>query len=161
MTYQRYCDECARFNVVNPYNSEQEFNRAYGISEQEQKPLFIEPKSARSKIVQPTLQAHIKISKPKKDKPVKAIKTKQIITEEQRKLNRTKWMREHRALWKEQGLTSKGKPYKVKEDKPEPTTEEIRKKRAEYARKYRENHREKHLAYRREARARKKLNNIS
>lgn len=59
------------------------------------------------------------------------------------------WTKQKRQEWKEAGLTSHGKPYKVKGEKPEPTTEETKAKRREYARTYRTKNREKHLAYRR------------
>lgn len=64
MDYKSYSDGCNKFKVMNPCNSEREFNRAYGIAEVDtMPPLFIEPKSAKSKKVEPTLQAHVNIQK--------------------------------------------------------------------------------------------------
>ena len=66
MTYKAYKDGCNRFKVPNIYEDEKSFNRAYGIAEVDtMPPLFIEPKSSRSKKVEPTLNAHVKIQKVK------------------------------------------------------------------------------------------------
>lgn len=158
MTYEAYKDGCKRFKVTNIYEDEKAFNRVYGITEVDtMPPLFIEPKVARSKKVEPTLKAHVKIQKPKKDKPVKAIKTKQpVMTKEQAKERKNELMRIRRANMRVAGLTSNGKEYKVKEPKKEKTIEEIRAERVIYARTYREKNREKHLQYRRDYRNRRK-----
>jgi len=72
--------------------------------------------------------------------------------EEELKKMRSKWTKEKRIEWKAQGLTSRGLPFKIKGEKPTPTTKETRSKRCEYAKTYREKNREKHLEYRREYR---------
>lgn len=151
MTYEAYKEGCKRFKVANIYQDEKSFNRAYGIAEVDtMPPLFIEPKAAKSKKVEPTLKAHVKIQKPKKDKPVKAIKTKPpVMTKEQAKERKNELMRIRRAEMKKNGLTTRGEPYQVKELKVK-TIEEIRAERLQYAKTYREKNREKHLQYRRD-----------
>ena len=63
MTYEAYVKGCKKFRVVNIYESEKAFNRAYGIAEVDtMPPLFISPKLANSKSVKPTLHAHIKVT---------------------------------------------------------------------------------------------------
>lgn len=61
MTYEKYCKDMKRFKATPM--SEKDFNVMQGIEEHAIPVLFIEPKAAKSKKVQPTLKAHIKVTK--------------------------------------------------------------------------------------------------
>jgi len=158
--YEKYISEMKRLNATPPYMTEQQLNEFLGIREEVVPPLVIAPKADRRK-ASASLESFIKVattSKRKKQKNVSEAEPKKTnaLTDEQRKLNRTKSTREKREAYKAQGVTVRGTPFKVKGDKPEPTTEETRKKRAEYAKTYRTNNRDKHLQYRRDYRKRVK-----
>jgi len=168
LTYESYCADMKKFGQ-EPM-SEALFNEMQGISDIAE-PLMIQPKKDYRKAAA-SLESFIKVaesSKRRRSKPISEVlpkkpkaqlaplepqkhKEKSQHVAQKPKKNRSDVMRKIRARWKEQGLTSKGKPYKEKGEKPEPTTEQTRAKRCEYARKYREKNREKHLAYRREYR---------
>lgn len=47
MNYQAYCTMCKKHRIKNPYESEEHYNRAYGIVEREE-PLVIRPKHKES-----------------------------------------------------------------------------------------------------------------
>jgi len=115
--FQAYSEGCKRLNVENPYENEEAFNRAYGIEPAvEEIPVCVGRKSE-----QPTV-AQVEIVKALKRK-TKSTRTRKVITsEEERKSNRTRWMREKREDWKAQGLSCRGTPYKVtqKSHSPQP-----------------------------------------
>ena len=104
--WKAYSVGCKRFKVKNPYKNEEAFNRAYNITlKVEETPVYIprEPKK------------YIATVKPKIVKAVKPKRVRKVISsEEEREINRTRWMRERREQWKEQGLTCRGTPYKIK-----------------------------------------------
>lgn len=49
LTWQKYCDECKKWGMSNPYADEAAFNRAYGIVETKE-PLVIVPKRDARKV---------------------------------------------------------------------------------------------------------------
>jgi hypothetical protein len=65
LSYEKYCQDCKKFNIKNPYKSESDFNRAYGI-DQHREPLVITPRNQKRPI-KPTFEHY---STPKKKKPV-------------------------------------------------------------------------------------------
>lgn len=46
LTYERYCEDCKKFKMENPYKSEFDFNRAYGI-DQHKEPLVLTPRNQK------------------------------------------------------------------------------------------------------------------
>ena len=107
MTYESYCKDMKRFKATPM--SEKDFNAMLGIEDEATSPLFIEPKSAKSKKVEPTLKAHVEIKPPKEKRAYKYAQN-----EEERRLARTQYTRTKREKFKEAGLTNKGKPFKNK-----------------------------------------------
>jgi len=86
-----------------------DFNAMQSIEDEVIPPLFIEPKAAKSKKVEPTLKAHVEIKPPKEKRAYKYAQN-----EEERRLARTQYTRTKREKFKEAGLTNKGKPFKNK-----------------------------------------------
>jgi len=87
--------------VLNKFGSnpmsEKDFNAMQNIKTEKEIPVFIARKSSSAKEIKPTLKEYVIIEK--KPRAVKLPKTKKpqiILTDEERKANRTKWMREHR-----------------------------------------------------------------
>lgn len=68
LTWSKYCDECKKWGMSNPYPDEAAFNRAYGISDARE-PIVIIPKRDARK-VEASFDTHIALlSDRKKSKP--------------------------------------------------------------------------------------------
>lgn len=119
LTWQKYCYECKKWGMSNPYPDEAAFNRAYGIVETTE-PLVIKPKRNARKVAA-NLENHIALPKPKAKKET-----------QQKKIARQK---------KEQPPKkpkAEAKPMPPKMQKPRKTEEEKRAYRREWMRKFRE-----------------------
>lgn len=70
MNYEKYCAICKENKIENPYKTEDEFNRAYGIVEnREVEPMILKPKKQVVNKCLNTDEHVIKELKPKKRKP--------------------------------------------------------------------------------------------
>lgn len=168
MDWSAYRAMCKEHNIENPYESEEHYNRAYGIGTREE-PMMIRPKRddrPRAATIDQYREVAKRVKKPKAVKPPKvmAIKPKEpkprykppkIYTEEEIKARRAERRKEKREAFKKQGLTITGKPRAVRV-KVELSEEEIKARRVRYAKNYRVKNREKHLAARRAAYTRRK-----
>lgn len=120
MTWEKYCSECQRWGMENPYPDQSTFNRAYGISDVHE-PLVITPKRDARKVAaifdhHDGLQIDRKKPKPKPQK--KSMTAKKEISPKKSK--------------------TEAKPKPPKPQKPRKTEEEKRAYQREWMRKFRE-----------------------
>jgi hypothetical protein len=128
MDYQKYCDDCKEFNIVNPYRGEEEFNRAYGIGTYSYKPLLVRPKKGAN-LMLPTNDNYAKTITKKKVKAEKQPIKK--MTEEEARLRRNYLKREREAKKREEVGVKK---------RPKLTDEDKKAYKKEYMKKYNQLH---------------------
>jgi hypothetical protein len=133
--WQKYCNLCEDKGIYNPYKTEADYNRAYGILEDAEVPLVIKPKHVKP-FVEPTLEANIKGKRPSKPKIVRtAAKPKTPkLSDEQLKINRLINNRKYQ----EKKRRERGVVPRVFL-----TPEEEKQKKKEYMKKWQENNRAK------------------
>lgn len=142
LTWEKYCDECKKWGMLNPYPDEAAFSLAYGIAETTE-PLVIVPKrDARNgaarlenhkdapKKSNPKIKKEPAPKKPKAEAKPKAVKPPKPIrpkkepkprkTEEEKRAYRREWMRKFReknpgAAYKYSKAWKEKNPNKVRE----------------------------------------------
>lgn len=129
LTWQKYCDECKKWGMSNPYPDESAFNRAYGISDARE-PIVIIPKRDARK-VEASFDTHIALLSDRKKSKPKPKKEPSTVKKEPAP-------KKPKAEAKPKAVKPPKPIRPKKEPKPRKTEEEKRAYRREWMRKFRE-----------------------
>lgn len=141
ITWSKYCDECKKWGMTNPYQDEAAFNRAYGIAEIYE-PIVIVPKRSKNHVEsapKPKPKTVKKEPDPKKPKAVKEPPKpkKPKLTKEQRAEKKRKYQREYMVKWRASNPGTSYKSVKAWRGKSEENMEKHREWNRDYMRRKR------------------------
>lgn len=131
MNYKSYCAMCKQNKISNPYKTESDFNRAYGIRESTDS-LKIEPKKHQvAKVKEVDVKKPKAVSTPKQ-RP--SVRKKPVMTDEERKARR----RERQKQYYRESVSHEVKSRPTPMDLSSLTAEEKLERRRQQRRAYRE-----------------------